>query len=163
LSAAVAVLVYMVFRAGLGAPDLGLAAADCLEVAGFAGLVGLFAEPATVKLKDVFEAIFTPRRDPREDKAGQASAPSLPEISGLDKKEIKVGQATQLKITGKNFGEAAVVQIGSKPFTARRISATELQVDIPANSLTVGQQPVVVFNKPPSGEASKADSINVTA
>jgi hypothetical protein len=71
LSAAVAVLVYFVFRAGLGAPDLGLAAGDCLKIAGFAGLVGLFAEQATVKLKDIFEAIFTPRRDPREDKAGK--------------------------------------------------------------------------------------------
>jgi hypothetical protein len=71
LSAAVAVLVFLVFRAGLGAPDLGLAAGDCLKVAGFAGLVGLFAEPATIKLKDIFEAIFTPRRDPREDKAGE--------------------------------------------------------------------------------------------
>jgi hypothetical protein len=70
LSSAVAVLVFLVFRAGLGAPDIGLAAGDCLKVAGFAGLVGLFAEPATVKLKDIFEAIFTPRSDPREDKLG---------------------------------------------------------------------------------------------
>ena len=84
LSAAVAVLVYFVFRAGLGAPDLGLGAGDCLKIAGFAGLVGLFAEQATVKLKDIFEAILTPRRDPREDKAGEA-AKNTAKTPGADK------------------------------------------------------------------------------
>jgi hypothetical protein len=163
LSAAVAVLVYLVFRGGLGAPDLGLAAADCLRVAGFAGLVGLFAEPATVKLKDVFEAIFTPRRDPREDKAGQSSATTLPEIVSIDKKEVKASEANTLRISGKNFAEGAVVQIGSKAFTPTRVSASELVVDIPANALVVGKPAVVVVNKPPSGDASKPQSISVVA
>ena len=83
LSALVAVIVFLVFRAGLGTPDLGLGAGECLTVAGFAALVGLFADQATLKLKDIFDALFTPRSDPRKDKAEQSTS-NVPVIDGVD-------------------------------------------------------------------------------
>jgi hypothetical protein len=70
LGAAVALIVYLVVRSGLGTSDIALSGGDCLKTAGFAGLIGIFAEPATLKLKDIFETIFTPRDDPRKDKGG---------------------------------------------------------------------------------------------
>jgi hypothetical protein len=163
LSAAVAVLVFLVFRAGLGAPDLGLGAGDCLKVAGFAGLVGLFAEPATVKLKDVFEAIFTPRRDPREDRAGQTTTgAAVPEIASVDPKQISTAAGGTLRVTGRNFAESCVVSIGKTAFTPKRISSTELHVAIDAQKLTPGKHALAVINKP-SGEGSKPEEITVTA
>ncbi|MGC9946963.1 MAG: hypothetical protein ABSF64_11405 [Bryobacteraceae bacterium] len=68
LGAAVALIVYLVVHSGLGTGAPALSGADCLKTAGFAGLIGLFAEPATRKLKDVFDTVFTPREDPRRDK-----------------------------------------------------------------------------------------------
>jgi hypothetical protein len=163
LSAVVAVLVFLVFRAGLGAPDLGLGAGDCLKVAGFAGLVGLFAEPATVKLKDIFEAIFTPRRDPREDKAGQTTTGStIPEIATIDPKQISAAAGGTVRVIGRNFAEGCMVQIGKAPFTTKRVSSTELQVEIGPAKLKSGKQQLVVINKPPSGDASKSEEITVT-
>jgi hypothetical protein len=162
LSAAVAVLVFLVFRAGL-APDLGLATGDCLKVAGFAGLVGLFAEPATVKLKDIFDAFFTPRRDPREDKSGQVAASTPPQIRSVDPKTLKAGNAAVLQIAGANFADGCVVRIGPESFLPRRISSSALEVSVPANVLKPATHTVVVFNKPPAGDASQSERIIVEA
>jgi hypothetical protein len=164
LSAAVAVLVFLVFRAGLGAPDLGLDEADCFTVAGFAGLVGLFAEPATVKLKDIFEAIFTPRRDPRVDRAGHASATAaaeLPEISSVVPKVFKGGQSQELEIRGKNFAKEAGVRIGAVSLPINWVSASLIKVAVPGDKLTPNTYPVIVFNKPGGGEASQPFEIIV--
>ena len=162
LSAAVAVIVFFVFRAGFATPDLGLAADECLTVAGFSGLVGLFAEPATVKLKDIFEAIFTPRRDLREDKSGQATSSPLPVIDSINPGSFKAGQAAPLTITGKNFSESCNVQIGGQSFETKRRSASVLDVSVPkGHTLQPGIRDVIVFNKPPQGDASQPAKITV--
>jgi hypothetical protein len=67
LGGAVAVVVCLVIRSGIGTADLALTGADCLKTAGIAGLVGMFAEPAMLKLKDIFNTLFTPREDARKD------------------------------------------------------------------------------------------------
>lgn len=67
LGAAVAQIVYLVIRSGMGTAGTTLSGADCLKTPGFAGLIGMFAEPAMLKLKDIFNTIFTPREDPRKD------------------------------------------------------------------------------------------------
>ncbi len=67
MGGAVALVVCLVVRSGLGTPDLALGGADCLKTAGLAGLVGMFAEPAMLKLKDIFNTLFTPREDARKD------------------------------------------------------------------------------------------------
>jgi len=67
LGGAVALVVYLVVRSGLGAGEVALSGADGLKTAGFAGLIGMFAEPAMVKLKDIFDTVFAPRADPRKD------------------------------------------------------------------------------------------------
>ncbi|MGA2741214.1 MAG: hypothetical protein ABSG65_27720 [Bryobacteraceae bacterium] len=82
LGAAVALVVYLVVRSGMGTGDWALAGADCLRTAGFAGLIGMFAEPAMLKLKDIFNTVFTPRDDPRKDELNPAQ--SLPRINSTD-------------------------------------------------------------------------------
>jgi len=67
LGAAVAQIVYLVVRTGMGTSGPSLSGVDCLKTPGFAGLIGMFAEPAMLKLKDIFNTIFTPRDDPRKD------------------------------------------------------------------------------------------------
>ncbi|HLY17175.1 MAG TPA: hypothetical protein VKR61_08110 [Bryobacteraceae bacterium] len=75
LGGAVALVVSLVVRSGLGAPDLALGAGGCLKTAGLAGLIGMFAEPAMLKLKDIFNSLFTPREDPRKDALAQETPP----------------------------------------------------------------------------------------
>jgi hypothetical protein len=163
ISAAVAVLVYLVFRAGLGAPDLGLETTECLKIGGFAGLIGLFAEPAMIKLRDVFDAVFTPRRDPRGDKAGTVAPPSTPpQIEGLDKNEIEASHDT-LTISGKNFSSDCVVRIGSRVLTPGNRSSTSLQVNIASGDVAPSSdsQDLVVINHPPGGDVSQPVKIIV--
>jgi hypothetical protein len=59
--AAVALVVYLVVRSGMGTGDLSLSGGDCLKTAGFAGLIGMFAEPAMLKFKEIFNTTFTPK------------------------------------------------------------------------------------------------------
>jgi hypothetical protein len=163
LSASVAILVFLAVRAGLGVPGIALEAADCFKVAGFAGLVGLFAEPATVKLKDVFEAIFTPRRDPREDKSGQAEVSTSPVIRSIEPRTLKASEKTKLQIGGSKFAEGCAVQIGGQGFATRRPSSSALEVDVPANALKPGTHSLVVSNRPPDGSLSQPETISVEA
>ena len=158
LSAMVAVIIFLVFRAGLGTPTLGLDAANCLTVAGFAGLVGLFAEPATVKLKDIFEVVFTPRRDPREDKAGQTQpkTTTLPEITDVNLRSFKAGEVSTLHVTGKNFVAACAVEFDGALVPTKFVSETAVDAELKAEQATRGKHTIVVVNKPPAGDKSKS-------
>jgi hypothetical protein len=155
LAAVVAVLVFLVFRAGFGTPDLGLSTWDCLRVAGFAGLVGLFAEPATLKLRDVFESVFTPRSDPRTDKAAHGAASSTTRPVVTEVKVERTENQTVVRILGRGFAAGCAVVISATAAKVLSSAPAELKVE-PGKPLESGASyEVVVYNAPPAGDASE--------
>jgi IPT/TIG domain len=163
LSALVALVVFLVFRGGFSSTDYALAAADCLKVAAFAGLIGLFAEPATLKLRDIFETIFTPRNDPRRDAAGQVK-PSGPQLDSISPTTLTVGQANlpALTLNGSGFAKDCQVKIGDTLRKTSKWTATQLTVPLlPADVEKEGKLEVIVYNKPPNDEPSNAKEITV--
>lgn len=155
LAALVALVVFLVFRAGFDLGNFSLGTADCLKAAAFAALIGLFAEQATIKLKDIFETLFTPKNDPRRDEAGKVK--KTPKLDNLDPASVTVGQGVKtLTINGTDFAPDCQVKIGStnlrKPTS---VTTTKLVVPLQATDLEKPDKvDVIVFNKPPDGEPS---------
>lgn len=158
LAALVALIVFLVFRAGFDMGNFSLGTADCLKAAAFAALIGLFAEQATIKLKDIFDAFFTPRKDPRGDEAGNVK-PKAPVITSLDPSSVTAGQDVKtLTINGTDFAPDCQVKIGSTNLR-KPASVTTTQLVVPLEEGDVknpGTVQVIVFNKPPDGEPSNA-------
>jgi hypothetical protein len=167
LGALVALVVFLVARAGFGGlTDPSLGSADCLKVAAFAALIGLFAEQATLKLKDVFDAVFTPRSDPRKDSLDpNKDKEAAPKLERLDPAKAKVGEdVKELRLFGTNFSKDCKVRIGTTAPRVPTYSPTMLVVKLTAEDLSkVGNLPVVVFNKPPDGGASNSLDFPVEA
>jgi hypothetical protein len=160
LGAAVALVVYLVFRSGFGGNDLSLGSADCVKVAALAGLIGLFAELATIKLGDIFNTLFTPKQDPRQDAAGTVAL----HLESLDPVQVTAGQTQplSLRILGTGFTSGSMVKIGD---TANRkpahTTATQLDVSLePGDMKTPQDLAVVVVN---DGQRSNSLVLKVIA
>jgi hypothetical protein len=146
LGASVSLVVYLVFRAGFGGNDYSLGSADCVKVAALAGLIGLFAEPATIKLRDIFDTLFTTRDDKRKDAAGAATL----KLESLDPATVTAGQAQplSLRILGTGFTAGSQVKIGDgAPRVPAHMTPTQLDLSLqPADVKTAHDLPVVVVN-----------------
>lgn len=162
LGGAVALIVYLVVRSGLGMGDMSLAGADCLKTAGFAGLIGMFAEPATLKLKDIFNTIFTPRDDPRRDVLKPEKSP--PHINSISPSSVSTKAAPAiLKIAGAYFVPGCVVKIGASSRTTRSFTPTLLEVELQPNDVAgPGDVPVRVCNTPADSDCSNTVNLKVT-
>jgi hypothetical protein len=162
LGAAVALVVYLVVRSGVGTGDIALAGADCLKTAGFAGLIGMFAEPAMLKLKDIFNTIFTPRDDPRKDELNPAQSP--PRINSIDPPAVSAADPpSALQIAGANFAAGCVVKIGASVRTPRSVTPTLLEVPLqPPDVATPGDVPIRVCNTPNDSDCSNTVNLKVT-
>ena len=70
IGAALAVVVYFVFRAGLisGSGDAATASMNPYGIAAVASLSGMFSRQATEKLKDIFEQVLSTQKDEAGDK-----------------------------------------------------------------------------------------------
>jgi hypothetical protein len=165
LSALVAIVVFLVFRSGFSGADLSLNGADCLKVAAFAGLIGLFAEPATLKLKDIFNTLFTPKDDPRKD-AAQDGSGSQPILTSLDPATVTAGQEPipELTLKGSGFSPDCQVRIGTILRKPIQFSSTQLVVALGKDEIAnPGKLDVVVFNRPPDGKASSSVPLPILA
>ncbi|HUO31829.1 MAG TPA: hypothetical protein VMU80_21585 [Bryobacteraceae bacterium] len=162
LGAAVALVVYLVVRSGLGTGDMALSGADCLKTAGFAGLIGMFAEPATLKLKDIFNTIFTPRSDPRRDVLTSQKTP--PHINSISPQALAQSELpASLKIAGANFVAGCVVKIGTIVRSPRACMPALLEVDLqPADVPNPGDVPIRVCNTPAEADCSNTVTLKVT-
>ncbi len=162
LGALVAVVVFLVYRGGFGPADLGLSTANCFGISALAVLVGLFAEQATIKLKDIFESIFTPRQDPRRDKSGgDRDSVQKPVIEGFDPPALKV-KDTEVKVIGSGFAVGCEVRVGDKSVSAHRITSTRVDVTLDKSDVAkAGKLTLVVYNEPPRGTASNEATLEV--
>ena len=93
LGAGLAAVSYVVARAGLATTGgVPLADVSHFTVAAAAALVGLFTDRATLKLRDVFDALF-PRRvgDEHADALGGDESTAAPRITSLSPPMVSVG------------------------------------------------------------------------
>jgi hypothetical protein len=157
LGAAVAVVVYLVVRSGLGTADMSLLGADCLKNAGFAGLIGMFAEPAMAKLKEIFDTIFAPKPNGRV-------VPKPPRIDSLNPTSVSSGTpAGVLRICGADFEPGCVVKIGVNARPPRSFVSTLLDVDLqPYDVASPGDVPVRVCNSLTDSDCSNTVNLKVT-
>jgi hypothetical protein len=160
LGGAVALVVYLVFRAGFGGSDFSLGSADCLKVAALAGLIGLFAEPATLKLKDIFETLFTTKEQAaRKDALGMVTL----KIDSLIPETVAANQTQplSLRILGTGFTASSQVKIGDSPLRKpAHTTPTQLDVSLaPGELKTAHDLPVVVIN---DGQQSNTLVLKVT-
>jgi hypothetical protein len=136
------------------------------------GLVGLFSDTATRKLKEIFDAILGTKEDTRGDKlTGQASKTPdaaaavkgpAPAISALNPPSTNVGATPPpiVTITGTNFRQGATVQVKSATRTPKDVSPTSLQVELTKEDIaTAGDVEIVVINS--DGTQSNAWKLKV--
>ncbi len=166
LGGLVALAVFLVFRAGFGLGSFSLDTADCLKSSAFAILIGLFSELATIKLKDVFEALFTPRSDQRQDSLG-GGKPSGPTLVSLDPSTVTVGQDLKtLTLHGTGFAPDCQVKIGSSDPRKPNAPAAPTMLVVPLNPedlKNIGKVPVIVYNKAQNGDPSNTLQLEVKA
>jgi hypothetical protein len=168
LGALVAVVVFLVARAGFGPGISDLSSPNCLTAGALAALVGLFAEPATIKLRDIFDSLFTPRQDPRRDAATAAGKKQAvaPKLERLDPETVKARQSPTplLRVIGTGFAPDCKAKVGAEFRSTAYASATELHVSLlPADIEKPGVLPVIVYNQPPDGLPSSSLTLKVEA
>ena len=121
-AAALAIVVYIVIRAGFLSYGSGGAAVNLYGVAALAALAGLSTDKATEKLREIFAAIFTTKEDNRKDKLqGDVSAADVSPNS-ID----ALAEAT-LTITGKLLDTPGIkVTIDGNAITPVSVTADKI-------------------------------------
>jgi hypothetical protein len=159
----VALLVYLVFRGGFSGGDLALTGADCLKTAAFAGLIGLFSEPALLKLRDIFDTIFTIKHDPRAGKIEDQNRRGKPLIETISPASAERNTAFTLTINGSNFAPHCIVKVSGQNKKPASVTPSKITVDIGTSDLTAsGAAQIVVANSPPDGDLSEPIQLTVT-
>jgi len=163
IGALVALVFYLVYRAGWGGNDLSLATADCMKIAAAGGLIGLFAEQASLKLKDVFETIFTPKNDPRKDPAsGSGKAAPAPHIDKVTPSTIPHGsEALELLINGSNFADGCKVTVNEAARKVTSVTPTEIKAALTVEDVATART-LIVKVVSASGVASNGVTVTVT-
>ena len=157
-----ALIVYFALRGGL-LPNAGNDSAAISEYgfAAFSGLVGMFSERATKKLRDIFEVIFASRQTDK-DPLGKGESKSdnpKPAVSGLDPSQVARGSGdTPVKIAGDGFNDESTVEVAGEPITPSSKTENTLEITVPADELTQpGQVKITVTNPEPGGGQDSAE------
>jgi len=156
--ALVGLVFYLVYRS-FGGNDIGLESGNCVTLGALAGLIGLFSEPATLKLKEIFDTVFTVRRDPRGDQAKAGG--DVPRILGMEPESLRVGvEKPELTVRGQNFLSGCSVLVNDSARLITSFSTTELRTALkPEDVAQAGTLAVKVVN--PGGQASDARLVSV--
>ena len=132
LGAGLAVVFYVVMRAGFGTAG-GAAPVDMSHytVAAFAALVGLFTHRATLKLKDVFDALFPPREgDQHADALGKDKSVIAPRITSLIPTTVPVGtDAVPVEIVVDYAPDDVTLAVNGKETEFERLPSGNLGCD----------------------------------
>jgi hypothetical protein len=126
----VAVTLYFVIVGGLLAPGAEERAFNPYGLAALSALAGLMSETATMKLREVFEALFRPR-DSRKDPSRDAAPPR---ITGVEPESIVAGEGdVEVRLVGSGFRDDDVLH-GETRLGSTFVSGTEMLAVVPAAS-----------------------------
>ncbi|MEM9920108.1 MAG: hypothetical protein AAF990_18575 [Bacteroidota bacterium] len=158
IGAVLALIFYVVIRAGLTNSSGVPAELSYFSVAAFAGLVGLFTERATKKLGEVFDVVFAVQKKDKDPITSKK-----PELTRLEPSEVKVGaKDTTIKLVGANFVEDSKVFLNDKKYDSSTESESEITILLKEADLkTVQEIKIKVVNPGQEGEASNEKTLNV--
>lgn len=147
LGAGLAAIFYLVIRGGFFSPTSTVETTSPFGFAALAALVGMFTEPAVIKLRKVAITVFEP---PEQGKDHVGPAPTITEISP---KEGSTEGGEAVTITGDNFSSSVVVTFdGAK---AKVTSATETSITVETPKHAAGLVDVIVTNEDKQISTSK--------
>ncbi len=158
VGAALALLLYFVFRGGFFSANAQETSVNPYGIAALAGLAGLFSKQATDKLREVFETLFRASPGGGDSQRKDDLANAIPTITRIDPTRVTVGGSTvSLSIYGEHFiAGTTIVRIDGTAQATTFVNTQELAVTIPDQTLsTIGSLKVTVFNGPPGGGESK--------
>lgn len=164
--ATLALVFYLVVRAGFINTEVGKGDFDISGVAALAALVGLFSEQASEKLKEVFAALLATREPARTADQLKAATPNpKPEPSALTPESVVAGSADpSITITGRKFAAGAEVRVNGQSRDTLVKSDTEAVFKLVAQDVaTHGDKTVTIVNPPPGGGESDPLILKVTA
>jgi IPT/TIG domain len=156
-----ALLFYFALRGGI--VSVSTATSSTLNpygVGAIAALAGLFSEIATLKMREVFTALFRPeddRKNPLSDAA--------PSVGPIEPSSADAGAPeTSIIVSGTNFEATDGVTVDNEPVATTFVSATELRARIPAAKLAKpAKLEVVVRRTGPKGVTSRPVTFEVKA
>jgi hypothetical protein len=154
---ALAMLFYVVLRAGMIVPSLPSASsrADMSSllnpygIAGISALAGMFSKQATDKLREVFDTLFLTREPVRR---ADPLRRAVPVISRTDPAKLSVGGPPKLEVFGRGFARDCTVTIGGEDRGVRWIGDAQISVTLVEDDVAKkGELSLVVRNPAPAG------------
>jgi hypothetical protein len=171
--ALLALVFYVVVRGGFFSPRASAIDTSPFGFCALAALVGMFSEPAVLKLREVAATLFAPPQVGKNPApptsgsgvgglAGPSASLSPPVLTTVTPSQIAAGSAdTAVKLTGKNFDKNATIFGEATPLAASYASADELTATVPSAMLVrAGKLTITVKN--PDGGISAPQELTVT-
>ena len=158
LGAGLATVFYVVMRAGLATTaGVPLANVSHFTVAAAAALVGLFTQRATLKLSEVFDALFPPREGAQHtDALGGDEHTVPPRITSLNPATVRAGtEAVSVEIIADYASDDVTLVVDGKETEFERLSTGNLSFML-ASNLLVGKEAVEVILKSEAGTSGPA-------
>jgi hypothetical protein len=133
VGAALALVIYFSIRGGLmGTGANSSASLNPYGIGALAFMSGLFSEKATLKLKELFDAIFSVR-DNRKDAVGDAG-PEITKPAQPDRIAVNSGD-TIVALIGEGFIPTDRVMLAGRELVTTYLSPNEIKATIPAADL----------------------------
>jgi hypothetical protein len=133
-------------------------------IAAISALVGMFAKPATEKLREVFETLFTVRNPtPLQDPLGETRLNPRPSDICVNPAEIEPWRgARTVSVIGRGFVDGSEVLVQGSARATEFVSPTELRVLLlPEDSVAEGDVELAVRNPPSGGGVSERVTLRV--
>ena len=159
LGAGLATVFYVVMRAGLATTaGVPLANVSHFTVAAAAALVGLFTQRATLKLREVFDALFPPQEgDQHADALGGDESVGPPRIASLNPATVRAGtDAVPIEIVADYASADATLIVGGEATEFVLLPTGNLSFVLEADLIaTTGKVEVVLKSKAGTSEPAR--------
>jgi hypothetical protein len=153
---------FLVLRAGFLSASTTTADINIYGLLAFSCFMGLFSDDATLKLKEVFDALFSPK-DTRSGALNNAqSNTSGTTVSSITPATTKVGDATTFTITGAGFTSGLLVKCNNNPVTSQSLSSDSNSITFVYQAVAADGPTMAVVITDPSGAINDISVGSVT-
>jgi hypothetical protein len=156
IGASLAVVFYVVVRAGFLSGNTGAEEVNIFGIAALAGLTGMFSKQATDKLREVFDTLFTSRGD--DDRADKLEPLKLDVIipSVVD----AGGGPQSVILQGSGFGPDTAVVVDGQQRVPTRATATEITIELTPEDIAAPRV-IPIYLKNAAGNATAVREVSV--